>query len=90
MIIGDLMGDLTVTEPFIIITLIVFSIPHYLFLIRKHRYIDIKEEFEKKEERVRKKGGIMTWFYTVGSIIFLFAVFFLQATLNQHEYVTSG
>lgn len=71
-----------ITVPQMIVMLLLFSLPHYMFLIRANRYHSIVEDFDQKGQESQGKHNIFAWAYTFCSIILLFAVFLVQAAMN--------
>lgn len=74
--------DLVLTQPAVLLSLALISGPHYVLLVHKKRYKKIRDEFDNgKGSSI--KGTAVTWGYTFGSVLLLFALIFLKAWMNN-------
>lgn len=62
---------------------VLILLPQYFVLLHNSRYKKIVEEFNNESRIHRITGNFITWFYIIGSLIFLFTMFFTLMKQNQ-------
>lgn len=59
------------------------TIPQYLLLLYRKKYLKILKEFGKEDKSSALKGTIYAWLYIVITFVILFGLVFIQMKINQ-------
>jgi hypothetical protein len=59
------------------------TIPQYLLLLYRNKYLKILKEFGKEDKREALNGTIYAWLYIVITFVILFGLVFIQMKINQ-------
>ena len=59
------------------------TIPQYLLLLHRKKYLKILKEFGKEDMSSALKGTIYAWLYIVITFVILFGLVFIQMKINQ-------
>lgn len=67
------------------LTVLLFSLPHYVLLIHSKAYLKMAKQFRHLREETKKKNNAIYWIYTLSSIALLFTTMLIQMRLNRTE-----
>jgi len=67
----------------IVLLLITISTPQYFILKYNKKYLKIIAEFKNETKKQRLKGNIITTFYIIGSLLWLFLTVYIKMMKNR-------